>query len=207
MGLREMQAAATRELILSTAFTLFAEQGYPATTMEEIASAAGIGTTTLYRYFPSKDLLITSPLELNGQMATEMRARPADEPIDVALGHAVNALMTTPRADAGRFAAIFDIVSSTPSLAARIYEAFANERVLLEQAIAERLGRDPDDLFCRATARMATTVVELVGERRNGDAVDVPSDQATAEQAQALLRDVLTRLRAEPPVLPTIPLS
>ena len=76
MGLRERNAAHTRELILDTALPLFLEQGYEATTMEEIAERAGIGTSTLYRYFPSKDLLVLEPLSVRGHMAAELtRAR------------------------------------------------------------------------------------------------------------------------------------
>ncbi len=66
MGLRERNAARTRELIINTALGLFLEHGYDATKMEDIAEAAGIGTSTLYRYFPTKDLLIIDPLAFRG---------------------------------------------------------------------------------------------------------------------------------------------
>src|SRR5690349_20277096 len=41
----------------------FAEHGYEATTMDEIAALAGIGRRTLFRYFPSKPDLVWGGLE------------------------------------------------------------------------------------------------------------------------------------------------
>ena len=48
---RQQQAAATRRAILEAAQRLFDELGYPATTMEAIAAAAGVGKGTLFRRF------------------------------------------------------------------------------------------------------------------------------------------------------------
>ncbi|MBB6627796.1 TetR family transcriptional regulator [Nocardioides sp. KIGAM211] len=202
MGLRERHAAQTRELILGTALTLFTEQGYEATTMEEIAERADIGTSTLYRYFPTKDQLVIEPLALRGQMAAEVRARPADEPLDLALGHALTALLSTPRPDTERLDQLGAIMASTPVVQARLREEFEKERVMLGQAIAERLGRPEDDLFCLMTARFTTSVLELVGSR---DSAGAAADNRTAiHETLDFLRDLLGRLHAEPPVLPRL---
>ena len=48
------------QLILDTAFRLFAEKGIETVTMPEIAAACGVGKATLYRYFSLKaDLVVT----------------------------------------------------------------------------------------------------------------------------------------------------
>jgi AcrR family transcriptional regulator len=44
----------TRELILSTALRLFAEQGYGKTTMRAIATEAGVSVGNAYYYFGSR---------------------------------------------------------------------------------------------------------------------------------------------------------
>ena len=89
MGLREINAARTRELIVDGALELFFEHGYEATTMEDIAGHVGIGISTLYRYFPTKDQLATAPIGDPGLMAAELAGRPASESPEQALGHAL----------------------------------------------------------------------------------------------------------------------
>src|SRR5947209_9304383 len=51
MGIRK------REAILAAAGRLFAEKGYEATTMDDLAGAAGVSKATLYRYITSKEEL------------------------------------------------------------------------------------------------------------------------------------------------------
>ena len=48
----------TRERIYSTALTLFRERGFDATTMRDVASAAGMSLGAAYHYFPSKDAIV-----------------------------------------------------------------------------------------------------------------------------------------------------
>jgi len=62
------KAERTRQLILNTALELFAEHGYDATTMRDIAGQAGVSLGLAYRYFQSKESLV---LALYQQMATE----------------------------------------------------------------------------------------------------------------------------------------
>jgi AcrR family transcriptional regulator len=54
-------AAANRERILETAGRLFADQGLE-TSMDEVARAAGVGAGTLYRRFPTKEVLVDAIL-------------------------------------------------------------------------------------------------------------------------------------------------
>ena len=49
-----------REQIIEEARKQLFEQGYGKTTIRSVASACGIGVGTVYNYFPSKDLLISS---------------------------------------------------------------------------------------------------------------------------------------------------
>ena len=57
-GLRELKKAETRLAIEQAAVDLVYEQGYEATTVEAIASRAGVSLRTFYNYFPTKDLAI-----------------------------------------------------------------------------------------------------------------------------------------------------
>lgn len=198
MSLRERNAAQTRELVLDAALELFLARGYEHTRMDEIAEAAGIGASTLYRYFPTKDSLVVGPLAIRDQMAEELRARPPEEPLELALGHALTALLTTPRPGGERLVRLFEVLRATPALRIRLLEQYADARAALALALAERLGRPPGDVHCAMTASLTMSLLELLGERPS-----VSEDNATAiRESLDYLRTALEQLRAEPPALP-----
>ena len=62
--LRRQQAAATREAMLEAAGRLFAERGYPATSMEVVAAAAGVSLKTVYLAFTTKSGLLRAVWDL-----------------------------------------------------------------------------------------------------------------------------------------------
>src|SRR5436190_14908425 len=61
--LRERQAEATRELLVTVARELFTEHGYAATSIEEIIQRAGVARGALYHHFPGKDVLFRAVYE------------------------------------------------------------------------------------------------------------------------------------------------
>jgi AcrR family transcriptional regulator len=76
---RAQQAAATRQGILEAAQRLFEEQGYPATTMEAIAEAAGVALKTVYVVFATKSGLLRAVWDLllkGDQMEPGVAERP-----------------------------------------------------------------------------------------------------------------------------------
>jgi AcrR family transcriptional regulator len=58
MSLREAQKQLTRDMIVEQALGLFTEKGYAATTIDEIAVAAGTTRVTFYAYYPSRSDLM-----------------------------------------------------------------------------------------------------------------------------------------------------
>ena len=68
--------------IVHTAVELFAERGYAAVTMADIASAVGLARTSLYRYFPDKDHILLAWLrtEIDGLIEQSQVIAAADRP-------------------------------------------------------------------------------------------------------------------------------
>jgi AcrR family transcriptional regulator len=56
-GSRKVDAAARREAILHAALTVFAERGYEAARLDDMAARAGVAKGTLYLYFKDKEAL------------------------------------------------------------------------------------------------------------------------------------------------------
>jgi AcrR family transcriptional regulator len=60
---RAAQAERTRQIVLDTARTLFAERGYAGASLQDIADAAGIGKANVYYYFRTKAALLDALLD------------------------------------------------------------------------------------------------------------------------------------------------
>ncbi len=50
-----VSVASTRRRLVDSAMALFAEQGFESTSVEDIAARAGVGRTTFFRHFPTKE--------------------------------------------------------------------------------------------------------------------------------------------------------
>ena len=66
-GRRRLDPSARRALIDKAATKVFAERGYEAATMQEIAHAAGVVASVIYDYYPSKQELYVELLEQHGR--------------------------------------------------------------------------------------------------------------------------------------------
>jgi len=54
-GLRETKKKKTRQAIMASAIKLFSEKGFKNTSVDELAKAAGVGKSTIYGYFHTKN--------------------------------------------------------------------------------------------------------------------------------------------------------
>lgn len=89
-GRRAVSKMNTRNALQEAADRLFAERGYQATTVRDIADAAGVTERTFFRYFPGKEALIMDDaLGWLPVLQDLVRARPAGEDVVTALRHAV----------------------------------------------------------------------------------------------------------------------
>lgn len=102
IGRREAHKRATREELRTAARQLFAAQGYEATTVREIARAAGVTERTFYRYFDGKEALLAEQARSwIDRVEDAIGRRPAEEPPFAAVREALLAIAPEAAADLG----------------------------------------------------------------------------------------------------------
>ncbi|MBB4914586.1 TetR family transcriptional regulator [Streptosporangium saharense] len=162
-GLRERKKHRTRLALIDAALDLFAEQGYEATTVDQIAAAVDVSPRTFFRYFATKeDVALSLPLDGQEVMLAELAARPPEEPPFTALGHAMRAVVTgleeADPADTARFLKARELIENTPALfAGSMRRLMGNEQRLTEE-IARREGVGDDDLLTHFVVALFVSV-------------------------------------------------
>ena len=151
-GLRERKKARTRAAIREHALRLFREQGYDATTVEQIAEAAEVSPSTFFRYFPTKeDVVLQDDLDLVWMDA--FRAQPRDLGPIAAMRAAVRAAFADLAADdLEQLREAMDLAVAVPAVRARMLEEMARTSQRIAEAVAERSGRNAGDFTVRAVA-------------------------------------------------------
>jgi AcrR family transcriptional regulator len=85
----------TKRRILDTAITLFAERGFEACTMRDIAAAVGIKAPAIYNHYSAKDQVLAAAMEhILGLFVRTLLAPLEEEPVEVWLKEIVRAHVT-----------------------------------------------------------------------------------------------------------------
>ena len=169
-GLRERKKEATHAAIQRAALELFEKQGYDATTVEEIAGAAGVSARTFFRYFESKiDLVIerkeSAPGHTRGPLAELLAARPPEEAPLLAMQNVAQDALAASLAEGGDvLMRQLRVVLDTPTLRALALEHFNDHRTELTEGFAARLGVPVDDLAPRVLAAVFSETLWVVVE-------------------------------------------
>jgi AcrR family transcriptional regulator len=158
-GLRERKKARTRAASRQHALRLFREQGYHATTVEQIAEAAEVSPSTFFRYFPTKeDVVLQDDFDVVAVEAFE--AQPASlSPIAAFRAAVAQTVATLTPEEIGRFRETTELTLTVPEVRARALDEFARTIDQIAAAVAKRTGRSPDDFAVR---NMAGAVIGVV---------------------------------------------
>ena len=153
MSLRQRQRAETKQRIQRQAIRLFAEQGYDATTVNEVAAAAGVAAMTVYRNFPTKEDLVLyddfdqvaaatiTELPATGSLADRI-ARTMLATFDLAIAHDRDFLLTRLR-----------LMIATPALQARHLDS----QYRLQEAFVTAIRAGSTDAALEFQARAAAS--------------------------------------------------
>ncbi|WP_342748586.1 TetR/AcrR family transcriptional regulator [Streptomyces thermovulgaris] len=151
-GLRERKKLKTRQAIRSAAYALIEEQGYDATTIEQIADRAEVSPSTVCRYFPAKEDIVLMDA-FGSALLEELRDRPADEPWTDSLRHAMRqALAPSTGEEPGAARLRARLAAEVPAVRARMLEKLSDTARLVRRAVAARTGLDQDGLEMRVFA-------------------------------------------------------
>lgn len=86
MSLRERKKQATRQAIEDAAWELYAERGYAATSVDDIAARADVAPRTFFRYFRTKEDTLYGEFDhALDHLSAAFRARPVAEPVFTSL--------------------------------------------------------------------------------------------------------------------------
>ncbi|MER8073437.1 TetR family transcriptional regulator [Streptomyces sp. NPDC094034] len=152
MTIRDVTRLAVREEVLRQAWRLFAEQGFAATTIDQIAEAAGMSRRTFFRYFSNKDELLQAKLlQSVERLADALKARPADEAAWVAVRRALDVVVDSGEMFAADSRALQRMLCEEPAARANNEERRRYWNELFGPLIAARLAPG-GDLHLRATA-------------------------------------------------------
>jgi AcrR family transcriptional regulator len=175
VGRRERKKAATRQALADAALRLFLQRGYEAVGVREIADAADVSVTTLFKHFPDGKVALVFDEETDRETAlvAAVRGRPAGCSIPAALR---DHLRQTGRAlrsnDHPEFHAYLRLVDSTPELREYARSMWLRHETALANAIAGDSGLPADDPACRALAHFALEAVVLVRGHAGEAAID-----------------------------------
>ena len=163
-GLRAQRKAQTRQAIQDHALRLFLAKGYEATTVEEIASAAGVSHMTFFRYFAGKEAVVETD-DYDPMLADLIRQRPTEESPLTAVHQAVlQGLSAVYATDRDAILTRTRLILGTPALRARQWRNLDATQSLFAEAMAARLNTgitlEIQVLAAAAVAALNTAVSE-----------------------------------------------
>jgi AcrR family transcriptional regulator len=150
--LRERKKAKAKVLIQECALQLFAKQGYGATTVEQIAEAADVSSSTFFRYFQTKETVVLYD-SLDPIIMETFRTQPLNLSLIRALRRAMKETFASlsPEKSALEMQR-FELIRTIPELRTTMFDEMTRNIDLFAELIAERIHRSPDDLDVRNLA-------------------------------------------------------
>jgi AcrR family transcriptional regulator len=189
---RQRKKNATRERLRACALRLFTEQGYDATTVEQIAAAAGVSHMTFFRYFPAKEDVALSD-SYDPLIAEALAQTPATWPLAKRIRTVlVQGLRQVYDADRDALFAQNKLIISTPALRDRLWA----QQIVTQQLILQALSAgqaDPNPSFqdrVTVAACLAAATTAILTWIENGGTPELPD---LIEQAFDTLAHTHTR--------------
>jgi AcrR family transcriptional regulator len=173
VSLRERKQRQAREKIVRAAYDLFAERGFDAVTVTDIAERAEVGRTTFFRYFGDKQEVVFADEQRHADRLAAVVASTAADTV-AGLPAALRLVRTVVLAVSGdiaaepaRYAAHHRLVSRHPELRDRSHRKLDRLTGDLRDLLRER-GADPET--AGLAARIGIACFETAREAAGSDA-------------------------------------
>lgn len=143
---------------------LFAERGFEAVTVNEIAAAAGVAKVTLFTYFPTKESLVLSSVADDDVAKVVAGRRPGQSPLDALRRH-YRAFAADPGdVEPEALITMMRIIVESPTLVAGVNGIQYSERLALTQALTGIDDCRIDDLTASLMAAQISAAVLTLKE-------------------------------------------
>jgi AcrR family transcriptional regulator len=142
-GLRARHKERTFHALRDAGLRLFREQGFDATTIDQIAGEADVAPRTFFRYFPCKEALLFGT-EFIDHLLVAMRDRPAGEDLLTSLVNTAVELWELARDGEERRQLRHDLFQTHPGLRTYLDQQLRAVTPELEAVVAEQLGTSPE---------------------------------------------------------------
>lgn len=165
-------AVSSADQIQAHAMRLFLERGFEQTSMTQVAAAAGVGRTTLFRYFPAKADIVWAGFDKHlRQLAEYLAAQPSTLPVLAAVQSAAIQAFDDAVDDQDVWLQRFQVLQQTETLAADVAVRWLAWARTVADYVAVRTGADPDDVIPAAIggAMQAAFGATLQSWQRTGD--------------------------------------
>lgn len=171
-GIRERRRQETRARIVDAAAELFAERGFDAVSVMEIAARAGVVEKTVFNHFPVKEgLVFAADPPMRAALLDAVRRRPAGQSATAAAGGFVVSAMSllgSPEAADG-LAGLARVVRGSRTLQTREREILGELTNALAELIAEDISAEPGNpepwLAAHAVLGLYAALLELARDR------------------------------------------
>jgi AcrR family transcriptional regulator len=138
------------------------ERGERPYTVAEIAEAVGINERTFYRYFPTRHDVVRPVLDWGVAKMADAIAEGQFGSIQEAVEESFAATVGGDLEERSRL--LFPLILNDPQLKAVLLSVHHDAETALRRAIANRTGREPDDLATYVVAAHIVTAVRLAIE-------------------------------------------
>jgi AcrR family transcriptional regulator len=165
-GLRERRKEEIRQVLSQAAIRLFLEQGFDATTIDEIVAPLGVSRRTFFRHFATKeDLVFVWYEDLTKGLVAECAARPASETAYQAVCGALRSLLHLYDDNPLWSKQMMKLASETPALIGKSLEKRAMWERALAAVVVDRLQEGPmRDHYARIIAGAAVNAFAIAAE-------------------------------------------